>query len=370
MSNRPRRRFLRDARLRAAVSAGTLGYPANEAEFLAAFPTWPDDWQRAQRRAFRAISREPLQFADSRRHDPGLITIQLCNRRAPFNPLRDSVPEPPDYSDNATDIANLRDLWKRIEEAISGALVYLEPKRRHSRYRFDWDSWAYWRNNPAPPGNLKSWPGNDPAAQYLDPFEDYPVLFHRAFQRLSNNLMAVHQYGDGGKPWFAEHGQAARYILGVDPEGEISEVQLYALLALVAGQHALITLEGFPVDPKAWADYPDYAAELIYDADRWLAEAYRLEQADNRITDLRADLEPDAQRGKAQLKNLADMRDKQARASSTTLKRKEEWIEFDKKHVSKSTRDLNKSDRVGAVLQKFNLPESSFRTVHRALHGK
>lgn len=373
MSNRARRRSLRKMRLRAIFAFG--------ASSLHDFESM-EDMNRWQRFAFRAACREPLRFADNARSDPGLIDIQARNQPALFNPLRDPVPERPEH---LKEYGNRNDplfLWQKTEAAISDALQYLEPARRPAVPRFDWAGWAWWRNNPEHPNAPKDKTNNDPAAGWLEYCKDFPAEFHLGFLRLRVGMMAVHQYGDRGR-WFRDHGQAARSVLRVDQfKEQITEAQIYALLTLAACWWALDALHELPQEPEHWPSWKlDYTAGLVHDAERWLAEAYRIEQGDARellvlagkeaVEEAAAAMAPDAELGKELRGRLADMQEA-AKLTNTRYpdSYKAEWREYDRRHMAEATRTLNDSDRVRAVLKEFKLPKTASRTVLRALIGQ
>lgn len=340
MSNRPRRRLLREWRMRALVRAGDSSPDTIQSM---------EEWNRWHRDAFRFLWREPLRFPNNIRPDAGLINIQARNRPELFNPLADHLPEPPAHLLESWD---LKELWGRIEAAKDSALHYLAPARTITRPRFIPDY-----------GDM-----------YF--FEDYPARFYRVFKRLrSGGMSVVHQYGDDGSPWFPDHGSAARNILNLDkritkswphrPIKRITEPELYALLVLAACWWALRELRRLP---DTWTrEDLDYIAGKVQDAERWLAEAYRLKQADTKITAMA----PDAERGKELRNRLTLMNDK-AKKESTLYPEsaKEKWREHDRQAAKESARKLNDSDRVRAVIKEFKLPKSASRTVRRALIGK
>lgn len=262
MSNRPRRRLLRAWRTRALVRAGDS--PPDTIQSM-------KDWNCWHRDALRFLWREPLRFPNNTRPDAGLINMQVRNEAAPFNPLTDPIPELPAHLPESWD---LKELWGQIEAAIDGALHYLALSRTITRRRFIPDY-----------GDM-----------YF--FEDYPARFYRVFKRLrSGEMSAVHQYGDDGSPWFPDHGSAARNILNLDeritkswphrPIKRITEPELYALLVLAACWRALNELRRLP---DSWSrEDLDYIAGKVQDAERWLAEAYRLKQADTKLAAIRAE---------------------------------------------------------------------------------
>lgn len=252
MSNRPRRRLLREWRTRALVRAG-----ASSPDTIQSM----EDWNRWQRDAFRFLWREPLRFPNNIRPDAGLINIQGRNRPELFNPLADPVPERPEHLEDG----RLLELWGQIEAAIDSALNYLEAARRITRPRFS------------------PWFGD------VQTIEDYPARFYRGFRKLRAGMTAVHQYGDDGNPWFPDHGSAARNILNLDKR--ITESELYALQVLAACWWALDDLRRLP---DTWSrDDLDYITGKVQDAERWLAEAYRLKQSDAKQAATRSEADAD-----------------------------------------------------------------------------
>lgn len=236
MSNRPRRRLLREWRMHAFVWWGDS--PPDTIQTL-------EEWNRWHR--VRYLWREPLRFPNNIRPDAGLINIQARNEAEPFNPLTDPIPEPPAHQMESWD---LKELWGRIETAIDSALHYLAPARTITRPCFI--------------------PGY--GDMYL--VEDYPARFYRGFRKLRDRMFTVHQHGDDGNPWFPDHGSAARNILNLDER--ITEPELYALLVLAACYRALNELGRLP---ESWSrEDLDYIDGKVQDAERWLAEAYRLKQ--------------------------------------------------------------------------------------------
>lgn len=258
MSNRSRRRLLHEWRTRAIVWAGDS--PPDTIQSM-------EEWNRWHRDAFRFLGREPLCFPDNIRPDAGLISIQVHNQAAPFNPLSDPMPDRPEH---LLEFGNRNDplfLWQKTEAAISDALEYLEPARRIARPGFDWTAWAWWRNRARPKlPDIQT--EKDPAAEWLHFFEDYPARFYLGLEKLRIGFTAVDQYGS-----------AARNILRLDKR--ITEPELHALLCLAACWWALDALLGLSEDPEQWPRWKlDYVSGLIQDAERWLAEAYRLKQSD------------------------------------------------------------------------------------------
>ncbi len=266
MSNRPRRRLLREWRMLALVLNDAAPPDPDSIQSL-------EEWNRLHRDAFRFLWREPLRFPNNIRPDAGLINIQARNMPEPFNPLTDSVPERPEH---LREFGNSNDppfLWEKTEEAIYSALGFLEPARTITRARF-----APWFDE-------------------VETIEDYPARFYRAFRKLRTGMGAVHQYGDDGNPWFRDHGSAARNILNLDqwtakswpyrPIERITEPELYALLALAACWWALRELRRLP---ETWSrDDLDYIAGKVRDAERWLAEAYRLNESHEKQAAIRAE---------------------------------------------------------------------------------
>jgi len=266
MSNRPRRRLLRQWQLLAIVMHGDASPDITDSIQSM------DEWNGWRRGAFRDLWREPLRFPHNIRPDAGLINMQARNRPEAFNPLSgDPTPERPERQ---REHGRLNDLWDATEEAINSALDYLEPARRITRPRF-----APWFCE-------------------VETIEDYPARFYRGFRKLRTGMTAVHQYGSNRSPWFPDHGCAARNVLCVDermtrrtyglpPPTPLTETELYALLSLAACWWALDDLLRLP---ESWSrDDLDFIAGNVQDAERWLAEAYRLKQADAREATVRAE---------------------------------------------------------------------------------
>lgn len=400
MSNRPRRRLLREWRMLALVLEDAAPPDPDSIQTL-------EEWNRLHRDAFRFLWREPLRFPNNIRPDAGLINMQARNRPEFFNPLAgDPVPERPEHH---REHGRLNDLWDKTEAAIKSALDYLEPVRRITRARF-----APWFDE-------------------VETIEDYPARFYRGFRKLRTGMTAVHQYGDSGSPWFRDHGRAVRNILNLDegitkswprrPIKRITEPELYALLTLAACWWALRELSRLS---ETWSrDDLDYIARKVQYAERWLAEAYRLKQSDEKQAAIRAeentkqaaiqakaDLEkdaiqakadsekaaiqaradaekaaiqdalkqadaqiramaPDAERGEKHRNRLALMNEEAKKASTLYPESaKEKWREHDRQTPKESGRLPNDSARVRAVIKKFGLPESAGRTVRRALFNK
>lgn len=249
MSNRPRRRLLREWRIMAFARHEDYSPP----DSIQTLKEW-NRWHRA-----RLLWREPLRFPHNIRPDAGLINMQARNQPEAFNPL--SGDPTPDRPEHHLEHGRLNGLWDKTEGAIGSALHYLEPARTITRPRFIPDY-----------GDM-----------YF--FEDYPARFYRCFRKLRTGMGVVHQYGDDGSPWFPDHGTAIRNILG--PDERITEPELYALLSLAACWWALCELGRLP---ETWShDDLDYITRKIHHADRWLAEAYRLKQADAREATVRAE---------------------------------------------------------------------------------
>ena len=183
MSNRPRRRLLREWRMHALVREDAAPPDPDSIQSL-------EEWNRLHRDAFRFLWREPLRFPNNIRPDAGLINMQARNRPEFFNPLADDpIPERPEHH---REHGRLNGLWDKTEEAIYSALDYLAPAQRITRARYIPDY-----------GDM-----------YF--FEDYPARFYRGFRKLRTGMTAVHQYGDSGNPWFRDHGRAVRNILNLD----------------------------------------------------------------------------------------------------------------------------------------------------------
>lgn len=265
MSNRPRRRLLREWRTRALVWAGDA--PPDTIQTL-------EDWNRWHRDAFQFLWREPLRFPDNIRPDSGLINIQARNKPAPFNPLFDSMPGRPDHLAEFGNSNAPRFLWENTEAAMSDALGYLEPARRITRRRFI------------------------PWADCAEEIEDYPARFYLALKKLRTGFLAIDQYGGRKSPWFPDHASAARNVFGLDER--ITESELSALLALAACWWALDGLLDLSEVPEQWPRWElDHIAGLIQDAERWLAEAYRLEQSDAQQAAIRDAWSADSHREKS-----------------------------------------------------------------------
>lgn len=292
MSNRPRRRLLREWRMLALVLNDAAPPDPDSIQSL-------EEWNRLHRDAFRFLWREPLRFPNNIRQDAWLINIQARNQPEFFNPLAgDSAPERPEHH---RENGRLNDLWDKTEEAIYSALDYLEPARRITRALFISDPAATPEQGVAP-----AWPGAPPG--YMHFFEDYPARFYRGFRKLRTSLSVTHQYGGNGNPWFRDHGSAVRNILGLDER--ITEPELYALLILAACWWALHELQRLP---ESWTrDDLDYIAGKVRDGERWLAEAYRLKQSDAREATVRA--EEDAKKAAIQEKADREKADVQAKA--------------------------------------------------------
>lgn len=264
MSNRPRRRLLREWRMLALVLNDAAPPDPDSIQSL-------EEWNRLHRDAFRFLWREPLRFPNNIRPDAGLINMQARNRPEFFNPLAgDPIPERPEHH---REHGRLNDLWDKTEEAIYSALDYLAPAQRITRARYipDYGDMCF--------------------------FEDYPAHFYRGFRKLRTGMTAVHQYGDSRNPWFRDHGRAVRNILNLDewitkswphrPIKRITEPELYALLVLAACWWALHELLNLP---KSWTrDDLDYIAGKLQDAERWLAEAYRLNESHEKQAAIRAE---------------------------------------------------------------------------------
>ncbi|MDD3529962.1 MAG: hypothetical protein PHS77_08810 [Gallionellaceae bacterium] len=97
------------------------------------------------------------------------------------------------------------------------------------------------------------------------------------------------------------------------------------------------------------------------------------EDVDRAINSALEEVKPLADRGKAELARLSDMRAK-ASNSQKAVKysdaAKQEWLDFDKENVASANRELNNSDRKRAVIKRFSLPKEADRTVGRALGMK
>lgn len=284
MSNRPRRRLLQEWQTRAIVRAGDS--PPDTIQSM-------EDWNRWKRDAFRFLWREPLRFADNIRPDSGLINIQARNQPELFNPLADPMPDRPAH---LREFGNRNDplfLWEKTEAALLAALEYLEPARRISRPRF------------------AQWAGG------VEIIEDYPARFYCGFKKLRIGFYSIDQYSGRGSPWFRDHGSAARNVLRLDETvgaassvwirpwrprvlPRITESELHALMSLAACWWALDALLGLSEDPEQWPRRElDYIAGLIQDAERWLAEAYRLEQSDAKQATIRDAWAADSHREKS-----------------------------------------------------------------------
>lgn len=272
MSNRARRRWLRASRLKALATVRER--VPDTIESL-------EDWNRWRWMAFKSRWREPLRFPDNNRPDPGLINIQIRNQPGQYHPLRDAIPKRPKHLKECGNTTDPLFLWQQAEEAISGALDCLESARRVFAPRFDWMGWADARAHPTHPNRPRDRQDPDPAADWVDFFEDYPAGFYRAFRRLVPGMMFVHQYVEQRIPGYRDYGEATRNVPGIDCGKEkISEAQLYALLTLATCWWALDALQDLPEEPEQWPRWHlDYIAGLNHDVERWLAEAYRLEQA-------------------------------------------------------------------------------------------
>lgn len=125
-------------------------------------------------------------------------------------------------------------------------------------------------------------------------------------------------------------------------------------------------IEHFGLKLIAWRLHgPAYLREL---AETQAAEARRrAEQAETAI----AENAPATEHGKELLLRLEVMRDSAIRASTLYPEElKEAWRRFDENALVHAVRKKNKSERVQAVLKKFDLPESTAKTVSRALFGK
>lgn len=75
------------------------------------------------------------------------------------------------------------------------------------------------------------------------------------------------------------------------------------------------------------------------------------------------------QRGKAALQRLDDMHEA-AKEANTVYTDKEAWRKFDRDKVAEASRNMNKSDRISAVIKAFKLSKKADRTVRRALFNK
>lgn len=125
-------------------------------------------------------------------------------------------------------------------------------------------------------------------------------------------------------------------------------------------------IERFGLKLVAWRLHgPAYLRDL---AEKQATEARRrAEQAETAI----AENAPATEHGKELLSRLEGMRDSAKRASTLYPEEsKEAWRRFDENARIRADRERNKSDRVRAVLKEFGLPESTTRTVRRALFGK
>jgi len=275
MSNRSRRRLLHEWRTRAIVRAGDS--PPDSIESI-------EEWNRWHRDAFRFIQRAPLRLPNNDRTDGGLAYIQAHNKGAPFNPLRDAIPERPRHLAGCGNRNNPQVLWEKTQSAILGALDYLKPAKTIKRHRFDWVMWQSRRTCPEHPNPPKRQCDGEMAEPCLINSADFPASFYRdlyrALRQVRTGYSALTRYGRRGNPWgLPDHGDVARSLLQVD--APITDPQLYALLTLAASCGALDNLLELSNDPEQSPRWElDYIAGLIQDAERWLAEAYRLKQSD------------------------------------------------------------------------------------------
>ncbi|MBL8438409.1 MAG: hypothetical protein JNM61_09440 [Zoogloeaceae bacterium] len=274
MSNRPRRQWLGEQRLRAVVEAG-IKIPADE------FTKPMAEWNRWLRSAFRFV-------VQSRTEPAGLD-------------LLNGNPEewPEDWEQEIDGLDLLRSGYEEAVELLDRARNGLEPMRRVARMKFAWDMWIYDRCEPGRP--LDDFVDTqDPAAQYQEEVTDFTAAIYRATRILRGKSLEIHQHA----PRHKHATTAARNVLlrgtvtreraskspwrpvpsgrFLNDEAVLPEAALLRVLALGAAERALKEFrriaEGVVTHGDA-IDLGDYecAASHLKDAGMWSAEADRSE---------------------------------------------------------------------------------------------
>lgn len=315
MSNRPRRRWLREQRLRAVVRASIETPPDEFIQTMA-------DWNRWLRSAFRSIERLALQPDHNLPGEAGrLQDIQISNKPGGFDLLNDHPEEwPEDWKKEIDDLDRLR--W-RYEEAVD--LFYrardgLEPMRRVARRKFAWEMWVCDRSEPGRP--LDDFVDvRDPASRYLDEVTDFTAAIYRATRILRYNSLAIHQHA----PTYGHATTAARNVLlwgtvtderaipspwrptpsgrCLNDEAALPEAGLLRVLALCAAHRARgvfwdlaeeIAAEGGAIDPDSY----EYGRRNLEDAKTWCAEAERIDDMQREANEKQRRQRSEARKGK------------------------------------------------------------------------